>query len=59
MIELSPAAAREIERWSQSRRLAGSYLRLAVKNGVFSRIKSVQSVQFENKSVQSVQSVQF
>jgi len=24
------------------------------KNGVFSRIKSVQSVQFENKSVQSV-----
>jgi iron-sulfur cluster assembly accessory protein len=33
MIELSPAAAREIERWSQSRRLGGSYLRLAVKNG--------------------------
>ncbi|MCA2669005.1 MAG: iron-sulfur cluster assembly accessory protein [Microcystis sp. M114S2] len=33
MIELSPAAAREIERWSQSRRLRGSYLRLAVKNG--------------------------
>ena len=33
MIELSPAAAREIERWSQSRRLSGSYLRLAVKNG--------------------------
>ena len=33
MIELSPAAAREIERWSQCRRLTGSYLRLAVKNG--------------------------
>jgi iron-sulfur cluster assembly accessory protein len=33
MIELSPAAAREIERWSQSRSLSGSYLRLAVKNG--------------------------
>jgi len=33
MIELSPAAAREIERWSQSRCLTGSYLRLAVKNG--------------------------
>ncbi len=26
MIELSPVAAREIERWSQSRRLRGSYL---------------------------------
>ena len=33
MIELSPAAAREIERWSQSHPLSGSYLRLAVKNG--------------------------
>jgi iron-sulfur cluster assembly protein len=32
MIELSPSAAREIQRWQKSHQ-SGSYLRLRVKNG--------------------------
>jgi iron-sulfur cluster assembly protein len=33
MIELSPAAAQEIQRWSQSHPHSGDYLRLAIKTG--------------------------